>query len=142
MRLINYLKFRRLEKAGVIPYVYNNGFEFLFMVPSNPNYGGYEPQIAKGKVDKGENIQDAAIREGREELGLTTYKSIHYLGQYKFRNPLHMYSMELNNKQLNTPHYETKKVVWLKYNQILENVRTEQLPIIVDCVNKILSLEK
>ena len=40
------------------------------MIPSDPNYGGSSPQIAKGGVNKGEDVRSAAIREGKEELGL------------------------------------------------------------------------
>jgi 8-oxo-dGTP pyrophosphatase MutT (NUDIX family) len=37
---------------------------------SDPDFGGYKFQIAKGRVDQ-ENHQNAAIREAEEEIGLT-----------------------------------------------------------------------
>lgn len=59
------------EKAGFIPYVIENGEPlFLFMIPSNPLFGGSRPCIAKGGVDRGETLLEAAIREAKEELGL------------------------------------------------------------------------
>src|SRR5271167_3475822 len=59
------------EKAGFIPYVYEDDVPvFLFMVPSNAKFGGTMPQIAKGRVDKGETVIEAAYRETKEELGL------------------------------------------------------------------------
>lgn len=58
-------------KAGTIPFVIENGEPLmLFMKTSDPAYGGPDPMIAKGHVDKGEDAADAAIREAEEELGL------------------------------------------------------------------------
>ena len=56
------------QKAGIIPYyIDEDGIPMMmFMVPSNPNYGGTEYQIAKGHIDKGETHYKAAIREGKE----------------------------------------------------------------------------
>lgn len=138
MKLLNYLKPKKIVKAGTIPYMRDNGiYKFLFMVPSNPYYGGNKPQIAKGIVDKGETVQQAAIREGKEELGITTYETSYYLGKYKFKRPLYMYAIKLSNTELTQPHYETGEVVWVKYEDIFDTVRPEQLNIITDCINKI-----
>ena len=58
-------------KAGFLPFYIQNGSPiFLFMVSSNPKYGGTKPMISKGYVEIGEDIEDAAIREAQEELGL------------------------------------------------------------------------
>jgi 8-oxo-dGTP pyrophosphatase MutT (NUDIX family) len=67
-------EFGLTQKAGIIPYYYDKDgtLMMLFMTPSNPAYGGNKSQIAKGHVDKGEDIETAAFREGVEELGLVT----------------------------------------------------------------------
>jgi 8-oxo-dGTP pyrophosphatase MutT (NUDIX family) len=39
----------------------------MFFIPSDPDFGGYKFQIAKGRVDQ-ENHQNAAIREAEEEI--------------------------------------------------------------------------
>lgn len=64
---------RTINRAGIIPWMEMGDGEpakMLFMRPSNPKYGGPEFQIAKGRVDDGEDILSAALREGEEELGL------------------------------------------------------------------------
>ena len=33
-------------------------------------YGGTSPQLAKGKIERGDSVIDTAWREGEEELGL------------------------------------------------------------------------
>jgi hypothetical protein len=37
----------------------------MFFIPSDPDFGGYKFQIAKGRVDQ-ESHQNAAIREAEE----------------------------------------------------------------------------
>src|SRR5271168_1519775 len=67
-----------LEKAGFIPYVYEDGKPlFYFMTPSDATFGGDQPSIAKGHIDKGESVLDAAYREASEELGLKAENIIH-----------------------------------------------------------------
>ena len=57
-------------RAGIVPYFIDNNQIYVYlMIPSDPAYGGTEPQIAKGRVEE-EGEEEAAIREGEEELGL------------------------------------------------------------------------
>lgn len=58
-------------RAGVVPFkIDNNEIKMLFMKPSDHQYGGDCYQIAKGKVEDGEEVEVAAFREAFEELGL------------------------------------------------------------------------
>jgi 8-oxo-dGTP pyrophosphatase MutT (NUDIX family) len=60
-------------KAGLIPYIIDpkdNQLKMLFMVASNPKFGGPKPMISKGTIEDGEDVLTAAIREAGEELGL------------------------------------------------------------------------
>jgi 8-oxo-dGTP pyrophosphatase MutT (NUDIX family) len=41
----------------------------MFFIPSDPDFGGYKFQIAKGRVDR-RITSNAAIREAEEEIGL------------------------------------------------------------------------
>lgn len=57
-------------KAGIVPYVIQNGIiKMLFIISSDPSYGGTQPCIAKGGADPGETPQQTAVREGEEEIG-------------------------------------------------------------------------
>ena len=55
-------------KAGIIPYFADG--TALFFLSNNAAFGGTEPSIAKGRIDKDETPEEAAIREGFEEIGL------------------------------------------------------------------------
>ncbi len=59
-------------RAGVYPvYTNEEGQTFVhMMIPSDPRFGGLLPQMGKGGIDEGESAEDAAMREGYEELGL------------------------------------------------------------------------
>ena len=123
-------------KAGVIPYFNgSNGIEMLFMIPSDPAYGGSDPQIAKGNVDDGETTQQAAMREGKEELGLlqSNVKLTTSVGTTVLTGLNETYNFSLfvaevrNPRMLIGPHYETGKVLWLTIEEFKQTGRKEQL---------------
>jgi 8-oxo-dGTP pyrophosphatase MutT (NUDIX family) len=60
------------SKAGLIPYFVEEDGEvkYMFMIPSRKSFGERYPAIAKGGVEQGETILEAALREASEELGL------------------------------------------------------------------------
>ena len=64
--------YEKRARAGLIPYMRNEGGElqFLMMVSSNSKFGGPRPMISKGKIEKNESTLAAAVREAEEELGL------------------------------------------------------------------------
>jgi len=131
-------------RAGIIPYMWHEDKEayiFMFMVPSVAKYGGPHIQIAKGKIDKGENTFQAAIREGTEELGLihsnmaeqpfevskflqTTMKDQYFL---------HVYGVEVKDKKkFNKPHFETKFTTWVTSERFQEIGRKSHKHIVAD----------
>jgi ADP-ribose pyrophosphatase YjhB (NUDIX family) len=129
----------RENKSGGIPYVINNGkIECLFMIPSNPNFGGSYPQIAKGHIERNELPREACIRELKEELGVVNYEIMYQLFTTNFKESrLHLYALKLRDKNnLIQPHYETKSVVWKKMNE-LSSLRPEQRNIINRAYKKI-----
>lgn len=137
MLFMNWLN--RESKAGGIPYVINNRkIECLFMIPSNPNFGGPYPQIAKGIIDRNELPQEACIRELKEELGIVNYEIMYQLFITNFKNSkLHLYALKLRDKNnLIEPHYETGSVVWKKMNE-LSPLRPDQRSIINRAYKKI-----
>jgi len=64
--------FRKIEAAGGI--VFNANSHVLFI----KRYGKWD--LPKGKVEKGEKIADAAIREVKEECGISPLKIVGGLG--------------------------------------------------------------
>lgn len=134
------------EKAGLIPYIIKDGIiHYMFMVPSNPKFGGSKPSIAKGEIDKGETSRFAAVREAEEELGLIqaniklpTLKKrwegslTGNVENYK----ISIFTCEVDDQDdFNKPHYETGSVHWLTAKQFKSVGRESQMHIIND-INK------
>lgn len=119
------VEIKNSNKSGIIPfYVDETGqILMLFMIPSDPYYGGPRLQIAKGGIDPGETSQDTAVREGIEELGLRMSNVVAVERgtpaiELK-RADGECYSMEVFVAQIvdpgdfDTPHYETGSTDWL-----------------------------
>jgi 8-oxo-dGTP pyrophosphatase MutT (NUDIX family) len=113
-------------KAGMIPYYIDTDGEIkmLFQESSDPDFGGPDPMISKGGLDKGETLLECAMREGLEELGLTTDN---------YNEPVHMWKSTMYGYELNVfmckvkdpdalvePDYETKAVHWLSLSEFEE----------------------
>lgn len=117
-----------VKKAGLIPYCIEDGvINMMFMISSDPHYGGPLPQISKGYIDPDdEGSKVGAIREATEELGFkienVKYETVgvHKVGsinmipgdekEYTFA----LYVAEvLDKNNFGTPHFETGQVVWM-----------------------------
>lgn len=113
---------KKIVKAGIVPYIVRNGvLRMCFMTPSDPDFGGDRPQVAKGNVDEGETTEVAALREGFEELGLLAENvvSTEYLLTHDVASQsgdtfsLALYAAEVKFQHaFGVPHYETKEVSW------------------------------
>lgn len=132
----------KIYRAGIIPYVYEDDeLKMLFMRPSNPDFGGDVFQIAKGKYEEGENAEDAALREGSEELGLFSgnIKQLHALGTFLGRTEFFL--AEIKDKDMfGDPHFETKEVQWMVPKQFYKEGRDLHKPVVkaaVRFLNKI-----
>lgn len=123
MKIGSLLENANIKKAGIIPFVrVDDEIEMLFMISSDPNYGGPDPMVSKGRIDAGETPEQAAIREGHEELGL---RQSNFAGQVFHVHDaevkgldavyvMRIFAVEVKNKDdFDQPHYETKEVVWL-----------------------------
>lgn len=109
-------------RAGIIPYFVDEDSTilYMFMKPSDPEYGGSDWQIAKGRFDDGED--DAlvvAVREGREELGLVegniVEDHIDYVGEFR---KMFVYTCRvLDMDHFDQFHYETGDVCWLSNDE-------------------------
>jgi 8-oxo-dGTP pyrophosphatase MutT (NUDIX family) len=123
---------KRIPRAGFIPYIIDNDtVKILFMKPSNANYGGPDFQVAKGKIEKGEDAETAAIREASEELGLKpkNVKKVKYLG--KFLGYTEVFYGEIIDKDNFTEFtYETEETKWMTVEEFLESGRKIHRPIV------------
>jgi 8-oxo-dGTP pyrophosphatase MutT (NUDIX family) len=134
-------------KAGVIPYIRDGDtVKMLFMVPSDPAYGGDRPAIAKGHVDKGETPEAAAIREAEEELGLKrsnmkgapTLAWSGELSGLEAHYILHVFIVEVNDEDdFNEPHFETGSTHWLTASEFASKGRRSQNSIVQQVVRSI-----
>lgn len=131
-------------RAGVIPYFVDDDSTilYMFMKPSDPEYGGTDWQVAKGRFDDGEeDAQIVAIREGREELGLIedNVKDSLFTFVGEFRK-MFVYTCEVIDKDKFDPfHYETGEVCWLsndEYQAFGRDIHKD----IVDATDKIVKL--
>ena len=134
----------KVYRAGVIPFFINenNEIEMYFMVPSDSHYGGDSPQFCKGKVEKGETEEQAAIREAAEELGLKekNVEWFSYLGVFLGRT--YIYICEVKNKEdFDEPHFETASTHWLTLDQFEKHGRELHRPVIREAHNEFLAIK-
>ena len=118
-------KFKIIEAAGGV--VYNEKDELLWI------YRNEKWDLPKGKIEKGEKKEKAAIREvqeecGIEELNLNEFISTTY-HMYKFKGDLvlkftYWYKMLSNSKQQLIPQKEEgiTKVEWISNDKSVENL--------------------
>ena len=137
-------------KAGFIPYFINpenNEIEFLFMVSSDPLFGGSDPAIAKGKIDKGESERDAALREAEEELGWKKENLISHsvkpgwVGEMTGLDAHYTMSVfigEVKSKSnFNSPDDEVSETKWMTLEQFEKDGRKIHRPVVRTCYSKI-----
>lgn len=132
----------QIERAGVIPFIINanNEIEMLFMQPSDPQYGGDKFQIAKGKIEQGEQPKEAAFREAQEELGLFMPNVIESACIGVF-GTVEVHVAQIQDKNMfGEPDFETGAVTWMTPDQFQSDGREWQRPIVKAAVRKINSM--
>lgn len=142
---------KKIYRAGLVPFVVeqqNNPpiIKMMFMVPIDPNnkYGGEFPQIAKGKMEDGEEALEAALRETSEELGLFSGNLIYTEEVGTFMGRTTVFVGKIRNPNMfgepTTP-IEVKDRVWLTIEQFIDVGRTLHVPVVKACYRKICKLE-
>lgn len=124
-----------VQRSGLVPYYIDGdgSIWFCLMVPSDPKYGGTDPQIAKGILEDDLEFLDNAIKEAQEELGYIhkEHYDIIYFGE---RNNIQIYFVGVDDTNLDEAGYETGEVVWIKDIQL---VREWQRPVLQEIKNLI-----
>lgn len=127
---------KKVYRAGLIPYYKNgsNEIEMMFMMPDDPHsrWGGEVYQIAKGKVDEGEQPEETAVREAQEELGLFRPNidgKLNLLGRFLGRTDVYVARIKDKNMFGDTC-FETKSTTWMTKEEFLKEGRELHRPII------------
>ncbi|MDG1262225.1 MAG: NUDIX domain-containing protein [Flavobacteriales bacterium] len=131
-------KFKVIEAAGGL--VRNPKGELLFI------YRNDKWDLPKGKLEKGESIEDCAVREVAEECGikpptrgnklLTTYHTYEHKGK-KILKPTYWYDMQSDGNEELVPQLDEgiTEVRWIQprqLNEVLENT----YPSIIDVISE------
>lgn len=139
-------------KAGGIPYFIEKDrtVSVRLMVPSNPKFGGTQPQIAKGNVEH--NINSAfvnkdvalwfsAFKEMNEEVGLP-YDNIEDYWYYSKLQNIHVFGVKVRSKTMFVkPHYESAYALWLTKEEVSAMARDWQRKFILRFINHVHSRE-
>ena len=130
------MKLDRAKAGSIVYHRDNDDVKMLFMKPSNPKFGGFHYQLAKGTIDDGFTPEQTAVKESLEELGVipSNIKSIKYLFTDVIKHSsgrshaLYLYAIELDDRNKMIPfHYETDNIKWLDISEIDTQVRRSQL---------------
>lgn len=121
-----------ITKTAFIPY--HNG-KVLVCRSSNPMFGGPHFALCKGNVDEGETIEQAAIREAQEEVGLRESNlagPIKHLGTFKtFSYMLSVYFAEVKDPEaFNPPCWEIAETKWMTWEEFRSVGREQHRPIV------------
>jgi 8-oxo-dGTP pyrophosphatase MutT (NUDIX family) len=134
-------KFTLVQAAG--GYVINENNELLLIF----RRGKWD--LPKGKLDKGETLEQCAVREVKEETGLndvnlthpllTTYHTYHEGSRYMLKES-HWYHMKAKGNQLLIPQKEEniEKIIWAKKGE-LSQFLPQSFPSISDVINTVVN---
>ena len=126
-------------RAGTIPYIIEDGqVLMMFMKPSDPEYVGDTFQIAKGKIEEGEDTQTAGLREAKEELGLFigNVTNVEELGQFMGRTTVYIARVKTRDL-FGEPGFETGSVAWMTIEQFCQVGRDLHRPVVREAYRRI-----
>ena len=125
------------NRAGVIPYVImNDEIHMMFMLPSDPAYGGSSFQIAKGVIEDEEDTLQGALREGYEELGLLASNILRVdLLPITLHTTTFYVSQVIDTIDFDIPHFETGAVKWMTLEQFEDEGREIHRPIVKEAIS-------
>lgn len=136
----------KIHRAGTIPYWVEPGTNqiyMMFMRPSNPEFGGFFFfQIAKGRIEDGEDAKTAALREAKEELGLFigNVSLVEDLGLFMGRTTIYVAKIK-SRDMFGEPSFETADTTWMTVEQFDQLGRDLHRPVVRAAYRKIALLE-
>jgi 8-oxo-dGTP pyrophosphatase MutT (NUDIX family) len=117
-----------VSAGGVVLRKTNNKIEIL-LVYSPPHKAWVLP---KGHIDKGETIEEAAIREVKEETGLEDFEIVSKLGIVTrpsketsgeiVEKDIHIFIFKTNSRITPAPNHEYKKAKWFGLTEGIEKI--------------------
>lgn len=131
-------------RAGTVPYIVEDGqVIMMFMRPSNELYGGNQFQLCKGRVEEGEDMQTAAIREAKEELGLFVGNVllIEEVGTFMGRTTVFLAKIK-NRDMFGLPDEETADTTWMTLEQFMADGRDLHKPVVQAVYRQICRIEQ
>ena len=120
-------KWKREISAGGIVYKKQGDQTFILMImPMGRNFGPPEGYwtFPKGKIDEGEGKSQAAIREVKEETGVTAkiLEDLSYIKFFKNQDKVikfvHFFLMEFLSEDPHDHDREVAKVEWVKLEEV------------------------
>jgi 8-oxo-dGTP pyrophosphatase MutT (NUDIX family) len=137
---------KKVHRAGLVPYIIEDGeIKMMFMKPA-PEVAEWSTdafQLAKGKIEDGEDTMAAAIREAHEELGLFRGNIIKTEEVGVFMGRTTVFVSKVKDKDMfGLPSDETSEVAWMTRDEFLDEGRELHKPVIEACIRKICSIEK
>lgn len=122
----------RVKSAGVLLFKRTPEFKVLIVHPS----GGYNKNapwsIPKGKIEKGETIEQAARREVWEEVGIQSPDKLDFLEDvvYKSGKRVYIYSGEVDDAVFPTLNWECDKAEFVSLEEAEKMLLPAQKPFI------------
>lgn len=134
---------KKIYRSGVIPYYVDDGeIHMMFMEPSDPTYGGESFQISKGKIEEGEDPEEAGVREAKEELGLFTGNVEHITKVGQFMGRTHVFVAKIKETDMfGEPHFETRSTKWMTPDEFDKEGRALHRPVVKAAVRMIKKTE-
>lgn len=137
----------RVYRAGLIPYHIDEDtgrIKMMFMrpIPEVAKWSGDVFQMAKGKIEEGEEAEAAAVREAREELGLFigNVEMISEVGNFLGRTTVFVAKVK-SMDMFGLPTDETEETAWMTEEEFLIDGRELHHPVIQACVRHIMDIE-
>lgn len=128
-----------IQKAGVVVGCLVRRDQKYLLVKENPN-GKEVFNLPAGHVDKGEQLEVAAIRETKEETGyeVRLIRQIALYHESAAQSVKHVYTAEIIGGEEHAQEGEILEVVWLSYSELSELEVTGQMraPWVFDAITK------